>query len=114
MGANVDHNAGYDSFVTAKVLLKLITSYQSRLGEGKEPAAEKKAREGMVEFINLMGQYDPAHSDQAAAQGDELLLPPFDSRVWNGLKNRLRVNGTEECVVVLDTIDEDGGVKLLL
>jgi len=111
MGANVDHNAGYDSYITAKVLLKLITNYQTRLGEDQGPAAEEKARESMIEFINLMGQYDPAHSGRAAAQGDELLLPPFDSQVWNGLKNLLRVNGTEEGVVVLDTIDEDGGLS---
>jgi hypothetical protein len=105
MGSTVHHNAGYDSYNTAKVFLKIMTLYQCHLKQtGSGAIAEQVARASMVEFLNRMGRSNP---EQFLHQ--DLLLPPFSSHIWNGLKNSIRVNGTMENVVILE---EEGGVKL--
>ncbi|KAA8907339.1 CAF1 family ribonuclease-domain-containing protein [Sphaerosporella brunnea] len=105
LGSSTHHNAGFDSFNTAKVLLKLMTLYQCHLNQaGSGAIAEQVARTSMVEFLNRMGRINP---EQFLHQ--DILLPPFDSHLWGGLKNHLRVNGTVENVVILE---DEGGVKL--
>lgn len=108
-GNRIHHNAGFDSLNTAKVLLKLIANYHSKLlQEGNDAQAEKNARVSLVNFINKMGHYDPDTIPPEVER--DFVLPPFQSRFWAGFINRLRCNGVEPNVMVLD--DEEGGVKL--
>jgi len=41
---------------------------------------------------------------------DHHYVPEFTSYLWDGFKNRLRVNGTKEGIAILE--EEEGGVKL--
>jgi DNA polymerase III epsilon subunit-like protein len=101
------HNAGYDSFITARVLIKLITNYQNHLKFEKIGSQGiTNARQKMVAFVNQMG----TNHEIRALHGDSL-VPDFQNNLWNGFKNRLRVNGTVEGIVVLEE-EENGGVKL--
>ena len=107
-GNSIHHNAGFDSFNTAKVLLKLIANYRSRLlQEGTHAQAEKNARLSLIDYINKMGHYDP--DTMPPDVENDFVLPPFRSRFWAGFVNRLRCNGVEPNVVILE---EEGGVKL--
>jgi hypothetical protein len=60
----------------------------------------------MAGFVNQMGRME----EVPTLDDDHHYLPEFNSYLWDGFKNRLRVNGTEEGIVVLE--EEEGGVKL--
>ena len=97
-----DHNAGYDALVTARVLLRLLTAFQTfRAGAADADAAKLS----MVEFVNHMGRYTGTDRPDG-----RFCLPAWDDdAVWAHFKNRLRVNGTEEGLLVLE---DAGGVML--
>jgi len=105
--ANVYHDAGYDSLVTAQVLIKLIVNYQHYLEQqGDSQNAEQNAREATAGFVNQMGRM----GEIPTLDDDHHYVPEFTSYLWDGFKNRLRVNGTKEGIAILE--EEEGGVKL--
>lgn len=92
------HEAGYDSFNTARVLLRIAGRYYALLQEykvAKETDAESKAATKLMDFIH---RPDPLG---VVESGELSMLPRFDGRFWRRWVNRLRVNGTVEGEFVL-------------
>lgn len=92
------HEAGYDSFNTARVLLRIAGRYHALLQEckaAKETDAESKAAAKLMDFIHKPNPLGIVES------GEGSMLPKFEGRFWKKWVNRLRVNGTAEGEFVL-------------
>lgn len=92
------HEAGYDSFNTARVLLRIAGRYYALLQEykaAKETDAESKAATKLMDFIH---RPDPLG---VVESGGGSMLPRFEGNFWGKWVNRLRVNGTVEGEFVL-------------
>lgn len=97
------HEAGYDSFNTARVLLRIVGRYYTYLQEckaTKEPNPEGRAALKLMDFIHKPDLF--AASMEKLGGGDsEVMLPSFEGKFWKKFVNRLRVNGTMESEFVL-------------
>lgn len=92
------HEAGYDSFNTARVLLRIAGRYHALLQEckvAKETDAESKATAKLMDFIHRPNPLGVVES------GEGYILPGFEGQFWRKWVNKLRVNGTVEGEFVL-------------
>lgn len=91
------HDAGYDSNITARILIRFMGNYQTHLQlmDDQGSRSQRKAREKVVEFINRGGTFAVDVSESTA-------IPQFDSPLWLPLINVLRVNGTHEGLIRLE------------
>ncbi|RPB13962.1 ribonuclease CAF1 [Morchella conica CCBAS932] len=98
------HEAGYDAYITAYVLLKAAGRYNSYLQAFKkegESNAEEMAAAKLMEHI----YYTELMSEESKHIEDEGFLPPFGKNgfggFWASWCNKLRVNGTAESEFIL-------------
>lgn len=82
------HEAGYDSFVTAKALI--------RLSRNLEGASEGKQIPVNISLHSIDGLEIGRQTESVSD-----LMPPFGSDFWAVYGNKLRVYGTEEGVCKL-------------
>ena len=112
------HEAGYDSFLTAKILIRLSANLQQqqteRSSERKKSltatstvtstansttALERsESDEGGVKLPNGKGEEneDIGSSTSATVREGKNMMPSLDSSFWGIYGNRIRVNGTQE------------------
>lgn len=101
--SNSAHEAGYDSFNTARILLKMTGRYHNYLQRYKkagDPDPESKAAQGLMEYIHKR-DHDALDATPGHVEPEPLILPGFEKTFWKRFVNRLRVNGTAEGEMVL-------------
>lgn len=98
------HEAGYDAYITAFVLLKAAGRYNSYLQAFKkegESNTEEMAAAKLMDHIYLA----ELMSEESKHIEDEGFLPPFSKNglggFWGSWCNKLRVNGTAESEFIL-------------
>ncbi|KAL7273652.1 hypothetical protein RUND412_003464 [Rhizina undulata] len=98
------HEAGYDSYNTARILIKLIGRYCANLefSDKQEPEKKKRAREALMKHLDGR-RYEPYTTSSTKEPPEFMLIPDFGFEpIWGDFVNRLRVNGTMEgeCLLV--------------
>ena len=97
IGASCAHDAGFDTWQTANVLLKLLNNYRNHretaVGES-ESEVHASAMTKLASFVNMQGKGTPV-------QGANEFPGPEDP-LWKPFMNILRMNGTEEGLLHLD------------
>ncbi|KUJ19557.1 CAF1-domain-containing protein [Mollisia scopiformis] len=122
-----DHEAGYDSWMTAELFVKLAGQLSS---ESKDILDDESGSSGSDEFFSAPEEYLKEHRDSEGGAGlksgpdlidfgedvdaeevkTEQWLPRMSSKFWKKYVNKLRVNSSEGGVCDLAERGEDRGV----
>lgn len=115
----MDHEAGYDSLLTAQIFIKLsaqlrdggASKYYRAASTDRQPRAKQwpslRTRFDLLERAKTTDTFSssiPAETSPQTKKKVETgqLIPRFDAKFWKIYGNRLRVFGTEERMCVME------------